>query len=259
MSGTVAESKAWHDRAVFDPFDNGTVRRDRARIDDGTYMTKGPPDIRKSFATYSKLAALLAIAAVAAAYVTLGRPVDTSQVPYVAQSDQLATLRDRTNSLSTGAMRAFVFMPMPALLPDLSFLDAAGSPVNLKDWRGKVVLLNLWATWCASCRKEMPALDRLQGELGSDRFEVIALEVDKAGVGGAKRFFDDSKIENLKPFADPTTQVRRKLRAVGMPTTILIDAQGQAIGRLAGLADWDSDDAKRLIAATLESSGTAVR
>ena len=222
-------------------------------------MTKGPRHIKKSFTTYSKLAALSALVAVAAAYVTLGRSVDRSRVADVAQSDQLAALRDRTKSLSPGAMRTFVFMPMPAPLPDVSFLDAEGSPVNLKDWRGKVVLLNLWATWCASCRKEMPALDRLQGELGSDRFAVIALEVDRAGVGGAKKFFDESKIKNLQPFADPTAQVRWKLRAVGMPTTILIDAQGQAIGRLAGFADWDSDDAKRLITATLESSGTAVR
>lgn len=222
-------------------------------------MTKAPPRVKKSLATYSTLAALSVLVAFAAVYLTIGRPDDGRPVAAIAQNGQPETSRDSTNRLSTGAMKTFVFMPMLAPLPDVSFLDAEGSPVSLKDWRGKVVLLNLWATWCASCRKEMPALDRLQGELGSDRFEVIALEVDKAGVGGAKRFFDDSKIESLKPFADPTTRVRRKLRAIGMPTTILIDAQGQAIGRLAGLADWDSDDAKRLIAATLELSGTAIR
>jgi len=207
-------------------------------------MTKAPPRVRKSLAKYLTLAALSVLVAFAAAYVMIAQPDDGRPVADIAQNGQPEASRDSTNRLSTGAMKTFVFLPMPAPLPDVSFLDAEGSAANLRDWRGKVVLLNLWATWCASCRKEMPALDRLQGELGSDR---------------AKRFFDDSKIENLKPFADPTTRVRRKLRAIGMPTTILIDAQGQAIGRLAGLAEWDSDDAKRLIAATLESSGTAIR
>lgn len=207
-------------------------------------MTKAPPRVRKSLAKYLTLAALSVLVAFAAAYVMIAQPDDGRPVADIAQNGQPEASRDSTNRLSTGAMKTFVFLPMPAPLPDVSFLDAEGSAANLRDWRGKVVLLNLWATWYASCRKEMPALDRLQGELGSDR---------------AKRFFDDSKIENLKPFADPTTRVRRKLRAIGMPTTILIDAQGQAIGRLAGLAEWDSDDAKRLIAATLESSGTAIR
>jgi thiol-disulfide isomerase/thioredoxin len=154
-------------------------------------------------------------------------------------------------------MTTFVFKKAPQPLADISFLDAEGEPVSLKDWRGKVVLLNLWATWCAPCREEMPSLDRLQRDIGSDDFEVVALAVDKAGVKGAGKFFQDIKIENLKLFADPTARVSSSLRVVGMPTTILIDKQGREIGRLVGPADWDGEDAKRLIAASLGAGGSS--
>jgi len=105
----------------------------------------------------------------------------------------------------------------------------------------------------------MPLLDKLQGELGSDAFEVVALAVDKAGLKGAEKFFHDTNVENLKLFADPTVRVGGELRVVGMPTTILIDTQGREIGRLVGPAKWDSEDAKRLITASLNANGTSER
>jgi thiol-disulfide isomerase/thioredoxin len=156
-----------------------------------------------------------------------------------------------TNPLSVGQMAAFVFKTAPEVLPDLPFLDEAGTSRSLKEWRGKVVLLNLWATWCAPCRKEMPSLDRLQGELGSDRFEVVAVSADKTGVEGAKKFLDQIKVEKLAVYADSTVRIHSGLRAIGMPATLLLDTQGREIGRLVGPAEWDSTEAKALIRAAM--------
>lgn len=221
-------------------------------------MTKGPKQAKTSFTTYLWVAALSAVAAFAAVYVTMDHP--DNERPVTESGENVKSAKPRgTNPLSTGAMTTFVFKKMPEPLAEVSFLNADGEQVSLKDWRGKVVLLNLWATWCGPCREEMPMLDRLQKELGSDNFEVVALAVDKAGLEGAGKFFRNINVENLRLFADPTARAGTKLRSVGMPTTILIDAQGHEIGRLVGPADWDSDDAKRLIAASLKPSDTPAR
>ncbi|HYD15132.1 MAG TPA: TlpA disulfide reductase family protein [Hyphomicrobium sp.] len=149
-------------------------------------------------------------------------------------------------------MPAFVFKKTPEPLADVSFVDGSGTPKTLKDFRGKTVLLNLWATWCAPCREEMPSLDRLQAALGSDKFEVVALAVDRTGVDAARKFLADTKVNALKLYADPTTRSGSALKAVGMPTTILIDAEGREIGRLPGPAEWDSEHAKRLVQSVLQ-------
>ncbi|MCZ7595771.1 MAG: TlpA family protein disulfide reductase [Hyphomicrobium sp.] len=151
--------------------------------------------------------------------------------------------------LATGAMTTFVFKPQPEALPDIRFLNGDGAEVGLDDFRGKVVLLNVWATWCAPCREEMPALDKLQAELGSDKFQVVALAVDKSGIDGAKKFLSGIKVDKLGAYADPTAKEGTRLKVIGMPTTILIDKEGREIGRLIGPAKWDSADAKRLIEA----------
>jgi thiol-disulfide isomerase/thioredoxin len=148
-------------------------------------------------------------------------------------------------------MAAFVFRKAPEPLPAFSFQDATGRERTLADWRGKVVLLNLWATWCAPCRKEMPALDRLQAELGSDRFEVVAVSVDRKGLEGARKFLEETKAGHLALYADPTARLAATLRAVGLPATLLIDAEGREVGRLLGPAEWDSEDARRLIRAVV--------
>ncbi len=198
-------------------------------------------------ARYLWLAALSALAAFAAVYVMLGRPDNES--PRSGSAQQAG--KTGPNALTTGPMTTFVFKKTPAALADITFLDGEGKEVSLKDWRGKVVLLNLWATWCAPCREEMPALDRLQKQLGSDKFQVVALAVDKAGLEGARKFLKDNGINTLKLFADPTARDGTKLKVIGMPTTILIDSSGREIGRLIGPAAWDSAQAKRLIEAFL--------
>ena len=153
--------------------------------------------------------------------------------------------------LNVGEMTAFVFKKEPEALGEVSFADGKGQPLTLKSWHGRVVLLNLWATWCAPCRKEMPGLARLQKEMGSARFEVVALAVDRAGAEAAGKFLRSVAADDLALYIDPTARSGTALKAAGMPTTILIDAQGREIGRLTGAAEWDSPEAKRLIASYL--------
>jgi thiol-disulfide isomerase/thioredoxin len=148
-------------------------------------------------------------------------------------------------------MTAFVFRKTPTELPDIAFVDGAGVPRTLTDFRGKTVLLNLWATWCVPCREEMPALDRLQKELGSDTFEVVALAVDRGGLEAARKFLDSIKVSRLALYVDNTTRAGSALKVIGMPTTILIDKDGREVGRLPGPAAWDSAEAKRLVEASL--------
>jgi len=196
-----------------------------------------------------------------AIYVTLGRPdnVTSTSTPAgptaAAPSTQPQALPSGpgANPLSKGDMAAFVFKKEPEALPELTFHDGSGAERSLKDWEGRVVLLNLWATWCAPCRKEMPALDRLQQALGSDRFEVVALSVDRGGAEASKKFLDQIEISSLKLYVDPSARATSQLKAVGLPSTLLIDAKGREIGRLTGPAEWDSEDAKRLIQAVLGS------
>jgi thiol-disulfide isomerase/thioredoxin len=218
-----------------------------------------------SMASYTAVALVSALAGFAAIYVTLGRRDNVGgdakrALPHapVAQHAQHQPARlpagPGVNPLSTGQMAAFVFKKAPEPLPDVSFLDGAGSERSLKDWRGKVVLLNLWATWCAPCRKEMPALDRLQASLGSDQFEVVALSIDRTGLEGAKKFLDQINVQSLKLFADPTAKIGSQLKVAGLPATLLLDHDGREIGRLTGPAEWDSEDAKRLIQAALNKA-----
>ena len=201
-------------------------------------------------------AAIAALAGFASVYVTLGRP-DNAVRP-VAQSPLPAPGKPAearagpgSNPLSQGQMAAFVFRKAPEALPEVKFLDAAGKERTLADWRGKVVLLNLWATWCLPCRKEMPALDKLQRQMGSDKFQVVAVSVDRTGLPGAKKFLADTGAATLALYADPTARMGTTLRAAGLPATLLLDRDGREIGRLLGPAEWDGEDAKRLIAAAM--------
>jgi thiol-disulfide isomerase/thioredoxin len=170
----------------------------------------------------------------------------SGKTPVLGQTPALSQAK-----LNTGQMAAFVYRPQPADIPGLAFVDADNKPKSLTEWKGRVVLLNLWATWCGPCRKEMPDLDKLQAELGSDKFEVVALSVDRAGIAGSKKFLDQIGTKSLKLYVDPTAKMAGELRVVGLPATLLIDADGREVGRLMGPADWASDDAKALIRSIL--------
>jgi thiol-disulfide isomerase/thioredoxin len=138
-------------------------------------------------------------------------------------------------------------------LPDLAFQDTAGAPRKLSDWKGRTVLLNLWATWCVPCRKEMPALDNLQGKLGSRNFEVVAVNIDTRDPDKPKAFLKDANLTRLEFFADPKAKVFQDLKsaglALGMPTSVLVDGEGCEIAAISGGAGWDSDEAIKLIIA----------
>jgi len=197
------------------------------------------------------VAALAGFAAVAV-YVTVGGPDNAVRAPAPeGQAPAALPSGPGANALSRGHLAAFVFRKAPEDLPEVRFQDAQGRERTLADWRGKVVLLNLWATWCLPCRKEMPALERLQQELGSDSFQVVAVSVDRTGLPGARKFLQEAGIGKLALYADPTARMAATLRAAGLPATLLIDRQGREVGRLLGPAEWDSEDAKRLIDAVV--------
>lgn len=136
----------------------------------------------------------------------------------------------------------FVLHDAPVAMPELQFADGEGKPRSLADFRGKVVLLNVWATWCLPCRKEMPTLDRLQAALGGDRFEVVALSIDRGGVDAVKKFYAEIGIQHLAIHVDMSNQVGFALATAGLPTTLLIDAEGRELGRLIGPAEWDAPE-----------------
>ncbi|MDX2265489.1 MAG: TlpA disulfide reductase family protein [Hyphomicrobiales bacterium] len=131
----------------------------------------------------------------------------------------------------------------PSPVADVTFQDGQRRTLSLRDWRGKVVVLNLWATWCAPCKVEMPTLDRLQATLGGEDFEVVALSLDRAGPDAPRRFFEQIGARSLGLYIDQSGAAGFKLKAGGLPVTIVIDREGREVARLAGTAEWDSPEA----------------
>ncbi|MCA3554439.1 TlpA disulfide reductase family protein [Aestuariivirga sp.] len=156
-----------------------------------------------------------------------------------------------SKTLSTGTLAAFLIHPEPKPLPDIAFADGQGKPLKLSDWKGRVVLVNLWATWCAPCRKEMPDLAKLQQELGSDQFEVVAVSVDRKGAEASSSFLKETGADALSLYVEPSTKIVTDLQSAGLPATILVDRQGRELGRLLGPAHWASPEAQALIKAAL--------
>lgn len=133
------------------------------------------------------------------------------------------------------------------VLLSTEFADLNGQPVTLKRWAGQRLVVNFWATWCAPCKVEMPALDRLAGELGGKDFAVITISIDRGGAPVAGAFLEEIEARNLTLYVDPASSVSRSLRVQGLPVTILADADGREIARYLGPAEWDGDEAKGLI------------
>jgi thiol-disulfide isomerase/thioredoxin len=150
---------------------------------------------------------------------------------------RLAWLVPAVLLLAGGALWSKVAGPgSPALL---AFVDGEGHPARLADFRGQVVLVNLWATWCLPCRHEMPALDRLQAKLGGPDFQVVALSVDRGGAAVVRRFYETAGVRHLSVFLDIAGAVLPQVGAAGLPTTLLFDRDGHEIGRFVGPAEWD--------------------
>jgi thiol-disulfide isomerase/thioredoxin len=141
----------------------------------------------------------------------------------------------------------------PYPLPNISFHGGDGKNVKLSDFNGKIVLLNIWATWCLPCREEMPALDRLQEKLGSKDFMVLPVSTDKGGVNKVQEFYTLASIKSLGVYVDPNGKVERELRIIGYPTTFLVNRKGNAIGVMVGPAEWDSSKYVKLIQSVLNN------
>jgi len=156
-----------------------------------------------------------------------------------------------------GEVAAVAVAKTPKALPALAFQGGDGRARTLADWRGRTVLLNLWATWCVPCRREMPALDALQAKLGGSAFEVVAVNIDTRDTEKPKAWLTDVGIGRLAYYADNTAKVFQDLKeigkAFGMPTTLIVDGNGYELATLAGPAEWASEDAIRLIAAAIKS------
>ena len=164
-------------------------------------------------------------------------------------------LAGKVAPFARGEVAAVNMAKSPLKVPDLAFQDATGKARTLADWRGRTVLLNLWATWCVPCRKEMPALEALEKRLGGPGFEVVTINIDTRDPDKPKTWLKEVGIERLAYYADPAARTFQDLksvgRAFGMPTTLLIDPNGCEIGTIAGPAEWASDDAIKLIEAAL--------
>ncbi len=191
------------------------------------------------------IAAPLAILSMAAALLTAPALVAPS-----APTTLVAALTGQAVSGTTlagaawagAASQAFQMNDSPQELPPIRFDGPDGSEMTLEDLQGRTILLNIWATWCPPCVKEMPMLDALQGRLGDDDFEVVILSIDKAGPDVVRAFLDKLGVTRLEPYFDDTMLSLSALRGGGLPVTLLIDPEGRELGRLTGPAEWDSED-----------------
>lgn len=167
-----------------------------------------------------------------------------------------AEMANKLKPLIKGEIAALAPAASPVRIGNLSFRDATGNERKLSEWGDRLVLLNLWATWCVPCRKEMPALDALQQKLGGPAFEVVAVNIDTRDADKPKAWLKEVGINGLNYYADPTAKIFQDLKslgkAFGMPTTLLVDGKGCEIATLAGPAEWASEDAVRFIEAALK-------
>ena len=136
----------------------------------------------------------------------------------------------------------FALHNAPKPVAAIHFDNGEGQPQNLADFKGKVVLLNIWATWCVPCRREMPALDRLQENLGSPEFEVVPVSIDRGGIETVRKFYTEIGARNVGIYIDSSGKVLPALAVVGLPTTLLIDRAGREIGKIVGPAEWDAPE-----------------
>jgi thiol-disulfide isomerase/thioredoxin len=212
----------------------------------------GPP--RHTLRRYRALsvAATIAILAVLAGVYGMERlrsnPAAAACAPAVKTAARIAPL-------AHGEVAALAVTRAAFRVPELTFKDAQGHERALKDWRGRTVLLNLWATWCVPCRKEMPALDALQVSLGGQDFEVVAINIDTRDAAKPLAFLKETGVTHLTYYSDQSAKVFQDLKlagkAFGMPTTLIIDRSGCEIGEMAGPAEWASADGVKLVSAAI--------
>lgn len=180
----------------------------------------------------------LAVCAIAAiAFVAMRDPASSGAAPDMSA---VAALR-------TGDMKKLNFHSELRAISTKPFIADDGSTKTLADYKGQVVLLNFWATWCAPCRKEMPMLSELQRDLGGEGFQVVTMATGRNPLPAMEKFFADIGVDNLPLHRDPKQEVAREMTVLGLPATVLIDREGREIARLTGDADWSGESAKAIL------------
>lgn len=212
------------------------------------------------------LAALAgAVAGAVAVYVSDGMPGNNAPagkaVVDAGEGSTCAQKREPAKSLADGAkgdVAALLAADPPISLAALAFQSPEGKPMRLADRAGKTVLVNLWATWCAPCRAEMPALDRLQKAEGGDAFEVVAINVDTGDDAKPRKFLEETGVQSLGFYRDASMEVfndlKRRGLALGLPVSLLVDGEGCLLAHMNGPAEWDGADAVAVVSA-LKSGG----
>ncbi|MGB7261413.1 MAG: TlpA disulfide reductase family protein [Albidovulum sp.] len=160
--------------------------------------------------------------------------------PSLGQNTDLESLRE-------GSMKKLVFLDTPVVAPEIPFTDASGVEHRLSDWRGQYVLVNFWATWCAPCRKELPALDALNRDFATKGFAVLTIATGRNPVPAITRLFAEVGVETLPILLDPSQDLSREMGVFGLPVSVLLDAEGHEIARLSGDADWNGASARAII------------
>ena len=175
---------------------------------------------------------------------------------YVTSHDRAGAMARNTpnaaslQELAKGPMANFTLISDDKTAPDLPFVDGNGKKRKLSDFRGKILLVNFWATWCAPCRKEMPTLDQLQAEMG-DKLAVVPVATLRNSVAGVQKFFADQGVTHLPVRMDPDAELARAIGVMGLPVTLILNPEGKEVARLIGEADWNSDSAKAILTAMM--------
>lgn len=216
--------------------------------------SRQPPRPRRLAALAAAVVLAGVVVGVGAVYVTGGFAGNVGG----GQCSAAAALSGPLDAAATGVVAGFRPLEEPVDVSSLSFRDRDGKTVSIDDFAGRTVLLNLWATWCAPCRAEMPSLDALETRLGGEDFQVVAVSMDTQDDGRAEAFYTETGLADLAFFIEPTMTMFSTLKdeglAQGMPTTLLLDGEGCAAGMISGPAEWDSPEAVRLVQTAIDGA-----
>ncbi|WP_330083804.1 thiol:disulfide interchange protein TlpA [Methylocystis iwaonis] len=214
----------------------------------------------KKLAAFPRRLATFVIAAAGAGFLYAGGPSGKEAVSQAHAEDcaGAAKTADAVKDIAKGEVAAMTIAKKPEKLPDYAFTGPDGKPVALSAFKGKTVLLNVWATWCVPCRGEMPELDKLQAEEGSDKFQVVTVNIDTSRLERPKKFFEETGVKALTLYSDPKANIffemKQAGKALGLPVTVLVDPEGCQIGLMNGPANWHSADAKALVSKAVEAA-----
>jgi thiol-disulfide isomerase/thioredoxin len=204
------------------------------------------------------LVGVVALGAVGAAAAWYGLARHGAAVTAANECTVAKPVADRLKPLAKGELAAVGVSNTPKPPPEIAFAGPEGQQRNLSNFKGKTILVNLWATWCVPCRQEMPALDKLQAEFGGSDFEVVAINVDTRNPDKPKAWLQENGIRNLVYYADPSGKLLQTLQksghVVGLPTTFVVDSSGCEVALLKGPAEWASPEAFTFVRTALGRS-----